>query len=88
MRETSLNALERRLEIKGKELQNKEREIDLKGKLSDRLDILEQYVRENPSKPKFASAVNEVKIRAQAISERESRRQTEMSENLSVHGLQ
>lgn len=88
MRETSLNALERRLEIKGKELQNKEREIDLKGKLSDRLDILEQYVRENPSKPRFASAVNEVKIRAEAISEREARRQTEMSGNLSVHGLQ
>lgn len=82
-RETSLNALERRLEIKGKELQDKEREIALKGKINARLDALEQYVRENPSKPRFASAVNEVKIRAEAISEREASQQTERSGNLS-----
>lgn len=82
-RETSLNALERRLEIKDKELQDKEREIALKGKINARLDALEQYVRENPSKVKFASAVNEVKAKAQAISEREASQQTERSGNLS-----
>ena len=81
--ENALNGFKERLDDRDKELQSKEREIALKGKINARLDALEQYVRENPSKIKFASAVNEVKAKAQAISEREVSQQTERSGNLS-----
>lgn len=89
--ENALNGLRKRLKDKEDELQAREAEIALKGKLDDRLNVLEQYVRDNPTKTKFASAVkttkqmiDDVYSKGSSIAQREYSQQPEMATNLSV----
>lgn len=87
--ENALNGLRKRLKDKEDELQAREAEIALNGKLDARLKVLEDYVREHPSKVNFASAVNQVKQVMQTgnqalAKERELSQQPDMAGNLSV----